>query len=298
MALFVGAVPAIALSILSVSLWIIGDFAAGLRVSSLYIAVWNCALRLLFYLFLIFVLNRLRQLQNGLEARVVERALALARETAERERLEHDMLEISEREQRRFGQDLHDGLCQHLTGTALASQVLAEKLDAKGLPEGGAARRIVDLVEEAISLARRMAKGLHPVEMQADGLMQALEEFAFTTSDLFGIACRFECQTPILIRSPATATHLYRIAQEAVSNAIKHGHATSIVVSLEESEAGIRLAVLDNGHGMKGRSGNRKGMGLRIMADRAKIIGALFAVKPQEPQGVELSCLIPQLEGS
>ena len=225
-----------------------------------------------------------------------DRAQALARETAERERLEHEILEISEREQRRIGHDLHDGLCQHLTGTALASHVLAEKLSASAQPEAEKARRIVDLLEEGINLARSMAKGLHPVELQADGLMQALEEFAATTSELFGIQCRFECQTPILIHTPATATHLFRIAQESVSNAIKHGRASHIVISLEESDAGIRLAVLDNGHGIAVGAASAKGMGLRIMADRAKMIGAEFAVQAQHPHGVELSCLLPLWE--
>jgi signal transduction histidine kinase len=229
-------------------------------------------------------------LQGVLEARVEERALALARETAERQRLEHEMLEISEREQRRIGQDLHDGLCQHLTGTALAGHVLAEQLTG---PQAAGARRVVDLIEEAISLARRMAKGLHPVEMQADGLMQALEEFTATTSEMFGLRCRFECHTPILIHSPATATHLYRIAQEAVSNAIKHGQASDILVSLEDTEQGLRLSVTDNGAGLQAPA-RPAGMGLRIMADRAKMIGGLFSIAEGRRGGVELSCFLPQ----
>src|SRR6185295_4575274 len=144
---------------------LVSDFALGLSVPALYVPAVNGALRLLFFLFLVFVLSRLRELQSGLEVRVEERARALALETAERQRLEQEMLEISEREQRRIGQDLHDGLCQHLTATALAGHVLAEKLASKDLSETADANRIVDLVEEAISLARRMAKGLHPVEM-------------------------------------------------------------------------------------------------------------------------------------
>jgi signal transduction histidine kinase len=171
-ALFVGGWSAIILSVLSVILWIAGDFAAGLHVSAFYIPVINGLLRLLFYAFIVFVLTRLRRLQAGLEIRVQERARALARETAERERLEHEMLEISEREQRRIGQDLHDGLCQHLTGTALAGHVLAEKPGTKGLPETQDAHRIVDLVEEAISLARAWPKASSR-GIDADGLMQA-----------------------------------------------------------------------------------------------------------------------------
>ena len=294
-ALFVGTVPAVGLSILAILVSIGSDLAAGLAVAALYVTVVNGLLRLLLFSFLVFVLSRLRQLQSVLEVRVQERARALKRETAERERLEHEMLEISEREQRRIGRDLHDGLCQHLTGTALASHVLAEKLGARGLSETEAAHRIVDLVEEAISLARGMAKGLHPVELQADGLMRALEEFTSTTAELFGVICRFECPMPVLIHSPATATHLYRIAQEAVGNAIKHGQARSITVALEETEEGIRLSISDDGKGLAKGAADGKGMGLRIMADRAKMIGGRFSVQAHRPRGVELSCLIPQV---
>ena len=306
-ALFIGAVPALGLALLSVVVSIWGDYLitqhvpphAGLDASSANaIRLVNGILRLLFFAFLVMVLTRLRQLHTDMEQRAQERAVALAHEIAERERLEHEMLEISEREQRRIGRDLHDGLCQHLTGTAIASHVLAEKLGAKSLPEAQGARHIVDLLEEGIGLARSMAKGLHPVEMQAGGLMEALEEFAATTSELFGIQCQFECQTPVLVHTPATATHLYRIAQEAVGNAIKHGHAVHIVISLEETEAGLRLAVLDNGRGLAVSTRSTKGMGLRIMADRAKMIGATFALRDQIPHGVELSCLLAQTEPS
>jgi signal transduction histidine kinase len=296
-ALFVGTAPAIGLSVLAILVSLGSDLAAGLSPRALDVPAANGALRLLFFMFLVFVLSRLRQLQSGLEIRVEERAQALARETAERERLEQEMLEISEREQRRIGQDLHDGLCQHLTGTALASHVLAEKLSAQGLAETEAAHRIVDLVEEAISLARGMAKGLHPVELDAEGLMQALEEFAATTTELFGVACRFECPSPVLIHSPATATHLYRIAQEAVGNAIKHGQAKKIIVALEETEEGIRLDVSDDGRGLNNAAANAKGMGLRIMADRAKMVGGHFMVEAHRPRGVRLVCLIPQIPG-
>jgi len=293
-ALFAGPVPAVGLSILSILVSLVSDVALGLSINALYVPAVNGVLRLLFFLFLVFVLSRLRELQSGLEVRVEERARALALETAERQRLEQEMLEISEREQRRIGQDLHDGLCQHLTGTALASQVLAEKLDAQGRAESEAAHRIVDLVEEAISLARGMAKGLNPVELQADGLMQALEEFTATTTDLFGVTCRFECPTPVLIHSPNTATQLYRIAQEAVGNAVKHGQAKGITVTLEENEDGIRLCVSDDGRGLDKGAAGAKGMGLRIMADRARMIGGRFNVASHWPRGVELSCLIPQ----
>src|SRR5690348_16163324 len=136
------------------------------------------------------------------------------------------MLESAERELRKIGRDIHDGLCQQLTGTALAGQALAEKLAADGRAEAKESGRIVEHIEDAIATARNLAKGLNPVELQAEGLMQALEELATTMTEMSGVSCRFECESPVLLRSPAVAVNLFRIAQEAVSNALKHSNAS------------------------------------------------------------------------
>jgi signal transduction histidine kinase len=293
---FVGPRTAFALAVLSVAVWLGGDMAAGKTFSSYLVPLWNGTIRLAFYAFVVVLLDNLSRLQRDLERRVEERAQALTREIAERERLERDLLEVSEREQRRIGRDLHDGLCQHLTGTALAGHVLAEKLAERGVPESSDSRRIVDYVEEAILLARGMAKGLHPVEMEADGLMQALDEFAVTTSEMFGVACRFECDSPVLVRNPAIASHLFRIAQEAVGNAIKHGEATAVAMSLDAFESGLRLAISDDGCGMAPSPRRSGGMGLRIMADRAKMIGGTLTIEKGRLGGAELILTIPLLE--
>jgi low affinity Fe/Cu permease len=123
------------LSVLSVAVWITGDLAAGARYSSSFIPIWNSTILLTFYFIVVWLLASLQSLHKGLEEQVRQRTLALTQEMAERERLEKEILEVSEREQRRIGRDLHDGLCQHLTGTALAGQVLRERLEAKSAPE-------------------------------------------------------------------------------------------------------------------------------------------------------------------
>lgn len=289
---FTGRMSGLLLAVLSVALWISGDIAIGLYSSALITAI-NSVCRLSFYTLLALALARLGELQRSAERRAEYRAQALARETAERERLEQDMIEISEREQRRIGQDLHDSLCQHLMGTALAGQTLAESLQIAGRPEAAKARKLVQLVEESIAVARGMAKGLHPVEMEADGLMRALEEFATTTSEIFDIRCRFLCHVPVLVRPPTAATHLYRIAQEAVHNAIKHGHAREIRILLDESESGTGLIISDDGEGFPDPLPENGGMGLRIMADRAKMIGGRLVIARNADHGMELNCWVP-----
>jgi signal transduction histidine kinase len=242
----------------------------------------------------VWLLARLRLLYEDLEGRVRLRTAALTEEMAERERLERELLEISERVQRRIGHDLHDSLCQHLTGAALAGQVLEEKLTARGLPEAGDANKVVELVEEGIALSRKLAKGLHPIEMEADGLMQALEELAATSMELLKVSCLFECDSPVLIHDAAVSGHLYRIAQESISNAVKHGKARNISVCLETIDDGISLRVKDDGIGLPDSPPKNAGMGLRIMAHRASMIGATFNVRREHSGGTAVLCTVPQ----
>lgn len=295
---FVGFRFALFISVLSVAVALVGDLANGARYSSRLIPWWNAFIALAFYLVVVALLAKLRAVYAHLEARVKERTLALTQEMAERERIERELLEISEREQRRIGRDLHDSLGQHLTGVALAGQVLEEKLAARGLPEAKDASHMVELVQEGISLSRKMAKGLHPIEIEADGLMQALEELAAISSDLFRVSCRFECDLPVLIRDTATSGHLYRITQEAVSNAVKHGKAKNIVVQLETLDDGIALRVKDDGVGLPAVRAQNEGMGLRIMAHRASMVGGKFNAQRNPEGGTIISCELLQSQPS
>src|SRR5207247_1436366 len=149
------------------------------------------------------------------EVKLEERRLftGFVRDITERKRLEKEILEISDREQRRIGQGLHDGLCQHLAGIELMSQVLEQNLAKKSEASATQAGRIARHVREAISQTRMLARGLSPVSIEANGLMSALEELAATITELFHIECLFESKEPILISDNAVATHLYRITQ-------------------------------------------------------------------------------------
>ncbi len=287
---FVGKWFGALISVLSVAVWVGGDIASGARFSTPLIPIWNAVILLTFYLVVVGLLARLRLFHQNLEGQVKQRTVALTEEMAERERLERELLEISEREQRRIGQDLHDGLCQHLTGAMLAGQVLEEKLAALNLPMATDASKVIEIIEEGINLSRRLAKGLYPVEMEADGLMLALEEFAATSSELFKISCRFECDSPVLIHDPATAGHLYRIAQEAVGNAIKHGKARNISIRLDVSEESTVLSIKDDGVGLPEPLPENRGLGLRIMAHRSSMIGGTFNVRRGGSGGTFATC--------
>jgi PAS domain S-box-containing protein len=213
----------------------------------------------------------------------------------ERKRLEKTILEISTREQRRIGQDLHDGLGQHLTGIAFMSKVQEHKLMEKGLPEAGDAAKIVNLVNEAIHKTRELARGLSPVVSDAHGLMSALQQWAGEVEDLFAVSCQFQCFAPVLIHDDTVATHLYYIAREAVNNAIKHGHAREILIRLATLGQQGTLCIEDNGCGIGKIAPGNKGMGMHLMNHRARMVGGSLEVQPASTGGTIVICMFPIL---
>lgn len=215
----------------------------------------------------------------------------------ERKRLEAEILEISEREQRRIGQDLHDGLTQHLRGIAYISHVLHERLVKQSRPEAADSSRITQLLDQAVDQARSVARGLFPVELAATGLMHALRTLAVTVKDIYGVSCRFVCPKPVLIHDNPTAIHLYRIAQESVQNAIRHGKATRVVIVLSAIDDAVTLCVKDNGQGFPQVLPEMRGMGLEIMKYRARTIGGQLSHKQDVRKGTVLKCVLPAQVG-
>jgi PAS domain S-box-containing protein len=215
------------------------------------------------------------------------------RDITERKHLEKTILEISGREQRRIGQDLHDGLGQHLTGIAFMTKVQEQKLMEKCLPEADDAAKIVNLVNEAIHKTRELARGLLPVVSDAQGLMSALQQWSGEVEDLFAVSCRFHCFTPVLIHDDTVATHLYYIAREAVNNAIKHGHAQHIVIRLDAAEQHGVLTIQDDGYGIGNTTPGNKGMGLHLMNYRARMVGGSLEVQRADIGGTMVTCLFP-----
>src|SRR5580658_6421502 len=215
------------------------------------------------------------------------------RDITERKHMEKTILEISAREQRRIGQDLHDGLGQHLTGVAFMSKVQEQKLMEKNLPEAGDAAKIVSLVNEAINKTRELARGLLPVVSDAQGLMSALRQWAGEVEDLFAVSCRFQCFSPVLIHDDTVATHLYYVAREAVNNAIKHGHPRQIVIRLAADQRRGALSIQDDGSGISSTVPGDKGMGLHLMNYRARMVGGSLEVQRVSTGGTMVTCLFP-----
>jgi len=215
------------------------------------------------------------------------------RDISDRKRLERTVLEISEREQRRIGQDLHDGLGQHLTGIAFMTKVQEKKLVERQVPEASDAAKIVQLVNDAILKTRELSRGLLPVVSEAHGLMSALRLHASEVEDLFGITCRFECENTVLVHDAPMATHLYRIAQEAVNNAIKHAHANNIVIRLFGGEREGTLMIKDDGIGIERPLTPRTGVGLQIMNYRTGVIGGNLEIRKELPRGTSVTCRFP-----
>jgi signal transduction histidine kinase len=209
----------------------------------------------------------------------------------ERRQLEEELVAISNRQQQRIGQDLHDGLCQQLAGIEFRNSVLVQHL-AKEENAKAEAIRIGELIRDATRQAQLLAKGLSPVQLEADGLMSALEELTSNASKLFNVSCRFECRRPVPVPDNTIANHLYRIAQEAITNAVKHGHAKSIVVSLMSSPVQSTLKITDDGTGFPADANTRSGLGLRIMQYRAEIIGAALRVGPANGKGTMVLCAL------
>ena len=238
---------------------------------------WSLANRLFYQCALVFAVSALRNKHQADAARI--------QMLEERRQLEKDIVSVSEHEQQRIGQDLHDGICQQLAAIGCAVRVLAEDLQAQGVQSAHDACLIEGSLQQVVLEARNLARGIFPVHVDRSGLAAALEDLGKMMSRLTGIPIMVKECVDVPLDAPEVSMHLYRIAQEAVSNAVKHSGATEISVGTRLTGDWLELIVEDNGRGMPAiPDTSDEGMGLRTMHYRAQVLQASLTIK-QRPQG-------------
>ncbi|MHC4510972.1 MAG: PAS domain-containing sensor histidine kinase [Planctomycetota bacterium] len=213
---------------------------------------------------------------------------------AERRRLERELLNIVERERQRIGQELHDSIGQQLTGVAFMMEVLGEKLaDKSSTEEVLYAEKISTRVNQAAELTHNLAKGLHPIDLERDGLAFALQELTDDTKQIFNISCTFKCDKAASVSRLSSPINLYRIAQEAITNAVKHGKAKNIRIEMTSQDDGIRLTVENDGLDFPAGETHAEGMGLKIMRYRAELMNSSLDIRRGCNGGTIISCVLP-----
>ena len=235
----------VAIVVVCVLVWVLSDLASGIP----SLGFWSIGTAFGSYVIFAGVLSKLGTLVRELDRRVEERTAALEREMAERRQLDQEIARVADRERRRLGHDLHDRLGQHLTGTALAAQVLKEKLAARSAPETAEAEKLVRYVEEGIDFTRNLARGFFSPELEAEGLIVALQNLAETVRERFGINCVLDGDESIRVHDTTVANQLYQIAQEAVANSVKHAAARQIDIRLAMDGPELCLTIIDDGVG-------------------------------------------------
>jgi signal transduction histidine kinase len=225
------------------------------------------------------------------------RFLGVSFDITRRKELEREVLEIVAREQRQIGQELHDGVGQELTGLGLMAQSLALRL-----PEDAAEKRVVLRLVAGFDTLRRkvreLSRGLVPVHVESRGLSAALDDLATRTTEMSGIPVTADCPEWVELPDHESATHLFRIAQEAVGNALRHGQPQHIRLSLLTEPNGLRLRINDDGIGIRSSPDQGNGLGLRIMMYRAGLIGGVLQIAPSQGGGTVVTCTLPRSKGN
>ena len=220
----------------------------------------------------------------------------IIRDLSDRKHLEEKIVSISEEEQARIGRDIHDDLCQQLAAIGCLAKVAYQRLTATNSPEALQVNEVVRLITSANIRAREMSHGLMPVVLDSAGLMAALSELARSTERIYRVATLFYCDPPVQVSDNKLATQLYRIAQEAVGNAIKHSQADTLEITLELNAGMIVLAIRDNGRGIPEDVANTStGMGLLTMSHRARMLGGTLTVERDPFAGTVVECVVPAL---
>jgi signal transduction histidine kinase len=275
----------IVFSILSVA----GSVASDLLAGVVRVNTWNVISELGGYSVVVFLLARWHDLLQQMQSRIEARTAALRRELAARRQLEGEMAAVTERERERVGRELHDSLCQHLTGTSLLAETVSMQLANSNEPVAEKARKVVSLIDQGIELTREIARGLLSFEFEASGLTAALQSLAKCIRYDQQIDCRVTEAAISSIPRPI-ANHLYWIAREAVINAVKHGQPSRIEISLRGGNDNTELLIEDDGGGLDPNGAQSRGLGIKLMERRAQLAGANLQITNAHPHGVIVRC--------
>jgi signal transduction histidine kinase len=266
-------------------LWSWADIVLGYSYSSATVRAWEISIRFAFFFLVALagIATKERHRASGARIKLLEHS----------RRLERQIIEVSEYEQQRIGRDLHDGLCQYLAAITCAASSLKMDLERGGLKKLAAtAAEIEKLLGESVKQARNLAHGLMPVQLDEAGLPAALQELAASTSSLLRMDCTFEFAGENGFPHPGKATHLYRIAQEAINNAKKHGKANNVEVRLSANSSAMSLSIADNGTGFSKTEKDMNGVGISIMRYRANVVGGEFEIEERPSGGTIVSCTV------
>jgi len=277
----------ITIVIVCVATWVVADLASGIPA----LGFWNIGMAFASYVLFAGVVSKLGTLVRELDRRVDERTAAYEREIVERRRLDEEIAQVADRERRRLGHDLHDKLGQHLTGTALAAQVLKEKLAARRSPETSDAEKLVNCLEEGIDFTRNLARGFFSPELRAEGLVVALQNLAEAIGEQSGINCVLHGDELIPIHDSTVANQLYRIAQEAVTNSVKHAAPSHIHIRLAMDGPELCLSIVDDGVGFPDNP-RPEGLGLHLMRHAAALSGGTFDIRRNDGKGTIATCRV------
>ena len=209
-----------------------------------------------------------------------------------RHRLEREVLNVAAEEQRRIGQDLHDVIGQELTALAMLADTLSFALERRRVPEAMLAAKINQDLKVTLGKVRLLSRGLNPVDIDAGGLMSALEAISRRLRDIHGIECSFACPEPVLLKNNQVANHLYRIAEEATTNALRHSQADRIELGLSRHGDYAELTIRDNGIGFHPEQHEDRGLGLRIMEYRSRLVGGHLTVESSRQAGTAIRCRV------
>jgi len=280
----------LAAAVASLGVWQLSDVAG----RAPFEGWWNVIM--VFAAFVVFasVLSILSTLVRELDRRVDQRTAELKREMAERQRLDREIVQVADRERRRLGHDLHDRLGQHLIGTALAAQAIKEKLEKRSAPEAVDVGNLARHLDEGVDLTRKLARGFYSPELDAEGLPEALRHLADSVTERSQVNCVFQGENSIRIHDSTITNQLYRIAQEAVTNSVKHAAPNNIEIRLTIDDHEVCLAIIDDGVGLPAKQ-ESKGIGLRLMRHGAELIDAKFDIRRNGKKGTIATCRVAHL---